>query len=80
MAYVEGGTLADRIRERGPLSNAEAVFDDIYTFARSGPVFNVTAGVNVDSERAMIVDNAYNGGATVPTTPTTWSAIKELYR
>jgi serine/threonine-protein kinase len=25
MAYVEGGTLADRVRERGPLSNAEAV-------------------------------------------------------
>jgi len=25
MAYVEGGTLGDRIRDRGPLSNAEAV-------------------------------------------------------
>ncbi len=25
MAYVEGGTLGDRIRDRGPLSNSEAV-------------------------------------------------------
>ena len=25
MAYVDGGTLGDRIRERGPVSNSEAV-------------------------------------------------------
>jgi hypothetical protein len=68
------------VSDKSPLSSAEAVFDDIYTFARSGPVFNVPAGVNVNSERAMIVDNAYNGGATVPVQPSTWSAIKELYR
>jgi hypothetical protein len=66
--------------DKTPLSRAEGDFDDVYTFARSGPVFNVPAGVDVNSERSMIIDNAYYGGTTVPTEPTSWGAIKELYR
>ena len=68
------------VADKSPLSRAEGIFDDVYTFARSGPVFNVPAGVNVNSERSMIVDNEYNGGTTVPVQPSTWSTIKELYR
>lgn len=68
------------VADKSPLSRAEADFDDIYTFARTGPVFNVPAGVNVNSERLMIIDNAYYGGTTVPVEASTWGAIKELYR
>jgi hypothetical protein len=68
------------VADKSPLSRAEGVFNDIYTFARSGPVFNVPSGVNVNSEWSMIIDNAYYGGSTVAAHPSTWSKIKELYR
>lgn len=61
-------------------ARAEAVFNNTYTFAGDGPVFNVPAGVGVDSEQLMIVDNFYAAGNPVPVEPYTWGALKSLYR
>jgi len=63
-----------------PWAKGEALFNNTFTFARTGPVFNVPAGVNVNSEQSIIVDNAYYSGNSVPVSPTTWGAIKALYR
>ena len=66
--------------DSSPWSRGEGIFDDTFTFALSGPVFNVPVGVNVNSERSIIVDNEYRAGVTVPAKNTTWGTIKELYR
>jgi len=63
-----------------PLARGEGVFDTSYSFARTGPVFNVPTGINVNSEHSVIVDNVYYSGNTVPVKHNTWGAIKELYR
>ena len=66
--------------DRLPVSRGEGLFEDTFTFARTGPVFNVPAGVNVNSEQSVILDNTYVAGNTVPVSPKSWGAIKELYR
>jgi hypothetical protein len=63
-----------------PWARGEGVFDNSFSFARTGPVFNVPAGINVNSEHAVIVDNLYYSGNTVPVEPSSWGAIKALYR
>jgi hypothetical protein len=62
-----------------PWASGEGLFNNTFTFARTGPVFNVPDGVNVNSEQSIIVDNAYHSGNSVPAIPTTWGAIKALY-
>jgi hypothetical protein len=61
-------------------ARGEGVFNSSFSFARTGPVFNVPAGITVNSEHAVIVDNLYYSGNTVPVKNSTWGAIKELYR
>ena len=43
-------------------------------------MFNVPAGITVDSEQSIIVDNFYAAGNPVPVEPYTWGAVKSLYR
>jgi hypothetical protein len=66
--------------DRLPVARGEGLFGDTFTFARTGPVFNVPAGVTVNSEQSVIVDNVYVAGNTVPVSPKSWGAIKALYR
>jgi hypothetical protein len=61
-------------------AQAEAVFNNTYTFPHDGPVFNVPAGVTVNSEQSIIVDNLYAAGNPVPVLPYNWGALKALYR
>ena len=63
-----------------PLARGEGVFDSSFSFARTGPVFNVPTGITVNSEHSIIVDNVYYSGNTVPVRRSSWGAIKALFR
>jgi hypothetical protein len=61
-------------------ARGEGVFNSSFSFARTGPVFNVPTGINVNSEHTIIVDNVYYLGNPVPVENSSWGAIKALFR
>ncbi len=66
--------------DSNPLARGEGAFQNSFSFARTGPVFNVPAGIDVNSEHGIIVNNAYYAGNPVPVRTNSWGAIKALYR